>query len=33
MGLLESLLVCEQLGQGHDGQGATMGAEWATSYG
>ena len=32
-GLLESLLVCRQLGQGHDSQGAPMGAEWATSHG
>ena len=24
--------VCRQLGQKHDGQGAPMGAEWATSH-
>ena len=31
--LLESLLVCKYLGQGHDNKGALMGAEWATSHG
>ena len=25
--------VCKQLGQENDGQGASMGAEWATSHG
>ena len=32
-GLLESLLVCKLLGQGHDGQGAPMEAERTTSHG
>ena len=32
-GLLESLLVCKLLEQGHDGQGAPMEAERTTSIG